>query len=112
MDFVSLYNAGSGYGYPWSPSSLATTTYSARYYNYDALGNFATKGASKYIYAQTGDANPDAVIQIANGLSTTYAYDKNGNLSSAVGPPRSVRVGTNVSALNGPDGVPSTISLM
>jgi hypothetical protein len=55
MDFVSRYNAGSGYGYPWSPSSLATTTYSARYYNYDALGNFATKGASKYIYAQTAN---------------------------------------------------------
>jgi YD repeat-containing protein len=31
-----------------------------------------------------GYANPDAVTQIANGLSTTtYAYDNNGNLTSA-----------------------------
>ena len=34
---------------------------------------------STYTYASTGYANPDAVTQIANGLSTTtYAYDNNG----------------------------------
>ena len=34
-----------------------------------------------YSYAGTGCANPDAVTQIANGLSTTtYSYDQNGNL--------------------------------
>src|SRR5271165_4905385 len=34
-----------------------------------------------YSYAGTGYANPHAVTQIANGLSTTtYAYDNNGNL--------------------------------
>ena len=33
-------------------------------------------------YAGTGYANPHAVSQIANGLSTTtYSYDQNGNLS-------------------------------
>jgi YD repeat-containing protein len=37
-----------------------------------------------YAYAGTGYANPHAVTQIANGLSTTtYSYDKNGNLISA-----------------------------
>jgi RHS repeat-associated protein len=40
--------------------------------------------ASKYTYAGTGFANPHAVTQIGNGLSTTtYAYDNNGNLTSA-----------------------------
>ena len=39
---------------------------------------------STYTYAATGYANPDAVTQIGNGLSTTtYAYDNNGNLTSA-----------------------------
>src|SRR6266851_9189484 len=39
---------------------------------------------STYTYAGTGYANPHAVTQIANGLSTTtYAYDNNGNLTSA-----------------------------
>jgi len=33
-------------------------------------------------YAGTGYASPDAVTQIANGLSTTtYTYDNNGNLT-------------------------------
>jgi RHS repeat-associated protein len=37
-----------------------------------------------YSYTGTGYANPDAVTQIANGLSTTtYAYDNNGNLISS-----------------------------
>jgi YD repeat-containing protein len=84
MDFLTLYNAGRGYGYPWGTSTLATSTYSPQYYNYDALGNFATKGTNRYTYAQTGYANPDAVTQIANGLSTTtYSYDNDGNLTSA-----------------------------
>jgi len=35
-------------------------------------------------YGGTGYANPDAVTQMANGLSTTtYAYDNNGNLISS-----------------------------
>jgi YD repeat-containing protein len=38
----------------------------------------------KYTCAGTGDANPDAVTQTANGVSTTtYGYDNNGNLTSA-----------------------------
>jgi RHS repeat-associated protein len=83
-DFLTLYNAGRGYGYPWGTSTLATSTYSLQYYNYDALGNFATKGTNRCTYAGTGYANPDAVTQIANGLSTTtYSYDNNGNLTSA-----------------------------
>jgi RHS repeat-associated protein len=45
---------------------------------------FSTTTANVYTYAGTGYANPDAVTQIANGLSTTtYAYDNNGNLISA-----------------------------
>src|SRR5712671_4736278 len=37
-----------------------------------------------YTNSSTGYANPDAVTQLANGLSTTtYAYDNNGNLTSA-----------------------------
>jgi YD repeat-containing protein len=35
-----------------------------------------------YPYAGTGYADPDAVTQIANGLSTsTFSYDQNGNLT-------------------------------
>jgi YD repeat-containing protein len=35
-------------------------------------------------YSGTGYANPDAVTQVANGVSTTtYSYDNNGNLISA-----------------------------
>ena len=37
----------------------------------------------EYANSPIGYANPDAVTQIANGLSTTtYAYDNNGNLVS------------------------------
>jgi RHS repeat-associated protein len=37
-----------------------------------------------YPYASMGYANPDAVTQVANGVSTTtYAYDNNGNLISS-----------------------------
>jgi hypothetical protein len=42
---------------------------------------FATKS---YTYSGIGYANPHAVTQIGNGVSTTtYAYDNNGNLTSA-----------------------------
>ena len=38
--------------------------------------------AGSYSYAGTGYANPHAVTQIANGVSTTtYSYDQNGNLA-------------------------------
>ncbi len=37
-----------------------------------------------YTYSGTGSTNPHAVTQIANGIATTsYAYDTNGNLTSA-----------------------------
>ena len=46
--------------------------------------NWPVNLASKYTYAGTGYANPHAVTQIGNGVSTTtYAYDNNGNLTSA-----------------------------
>jgi YD repeat-containing protein len=62
----------------------ATSTYNPQGYTYDALGNFTTKGTSKYTYAGTGYANPDAPTQIANGTATTtFGYDNNGNLTSA-----------------------------
>ena len=36
---------------------------------------------STYTYAGTGDANPHAVTQIANGVSTTtFNFDNNGNV--------------------------------
>jgi len=35
-----------------------------------------------FSYARMGYANPDAVTQIANGVSTsTFTYDNNGNLA-------------------------------
>jgi RHS repeat-associated protein len=84
LDFLTLYNAGIGYVYPYSAGSLATTTYAGQGYGYDALGNFTAKGTNNYTYAQTGYANPDAVTQIANGISTTtLSYDHDGNLTSS-----------------------------
>jgi RHS repeat-associated protein len=42
----------------------------------------ATTTSNTYTYAGTGYANPDAVTQIANGLSTTtFVYDNNGNVT-------------------------------
>ena len=43
----------------------------------------AAPGASRrYSYGGTAYANPDAVTQIANGLSTTtFTYDNNGNVT-------------------------------
>ena len=43
----------------------------------------AAPGASRgYSYGGTAYVNPDAVTQIANGLSTTtFAYDNNGNVT-------------------------------
>src|SRR3984893_3382429 len=49
-------------------------------------GNVVQVGTvtSAYTNVSIGYANPDAVTQIANGLSTTtYAYDNNGNLISS-----------------------------
>jgi RHS repeat-associated protein len=84
MDFLTLYNAGIGYAYPYGSSTLATTTYAGQSYSYDALGNMIAKAGNYYTYAQTGYANPDAVTQIANGTATSsFAYDNNGNLTSA-----------------------------
>jgi len=38
--------------------------------------------ASKYTYAETGYANPHALTQLSNGLSTsTFTYDNNGNVT-------------------------------
>jgi YD repeat-containing protein len=65
-------------------STLATTTYAAQSYSYNALGNLIAKAGNYYTYAQTGYANPDATTQIANSTATTtYGYDNNGNLTSA-----------------------------
>src|ERR1700730_16438543 len=45
---------------------------------------FPLHAAASCPYVWIGYANPDAVTQIGNGLSTTtYAYDNNGNLTSA-----------------------------
>jgi YD repeat-containing protein len=65
------------------------TSFNPTYTN-DHLG-LAIKAASNatstglrnlYTYSQTGYANPDAVTQIANGLSTTtFTYDNNGNVT-------------------------------
>src|SRR5260221_3683375 len=50
----------------------------------DGVGGEPSPDAATYTYAGMGYANPDAVTQIANGLSTTtYAYDNDGNLISA-----------------------------
>src|SRR5258708_21909996 len=48
------------------------------------FGGEPSPDVATYTYAGMGYANPDAVTQIANGLSTTtYAYDNNGNLISS-----------------------------
>src|SRR5260370_5236547 len=50
----------------------------------DGVGGEPSPDAATYTYAGTGYANPDAVTQIANGLSTTtYSYDNDGNLVSS-----------------------------
>jgi RHS repeat-associated protein len=59
-----------------------------RAYPYAGIKNllaWASAGAtSTYSYTGTSGANPDAVTQIATGVSsTTYGYDLNGNLTSA-----------------------------
>src|SRR6266849_6599038 len=47
----------------------------------DGVGGEPSPDAATYTYAGTGYANPDAVTQIANGLSTTtFQYDNNGNV--------------------------------
>src|SRR6266849_6703662 len=50
----------------------------------DGVGGEPSPDAATYTYSPIGYANPDAVTQIGNGLSTTtYAYDNNGNLISS-----------------------------
>jgi YD repeat-containing protein len=42
----------------------------------------ALRTSLRYSYAGAAYVNPDAVTQIANGLSTTtFAYDNNGNVT-------------------------------
>jgi RHS repeat-associated protein len=84
MDFLTLYNAGIGYAYPYGSSTLATTTYAGQGYTYDALGNLISKASNNYAYTGIGYANPDAVTQIANGTATTsLGYDNDGNLTTS-----------------------------
>src|SRR5262245_22036330 len=69
-------------------TSAASSTPYGQSFTYDLLGSLQTLGSgsatSTYTYAGTGYANPHAVTQIWNGVSTTtYAYDNNGNLTSA-----------------------------
>jgi hypothetical protein len=46
------------------------------------LAGTTTSGTNNYTYAGTGYADPDAVTQIGNGVSTsTFSYDNNGNLT-------------------------------
>ena len=56
-------------------------------YEYDTLGSMlalwrgAGTASSTYTYAGTSYANPHAVTEVSNGVSTTtYSYDTNGNL--------------------------------
>ncbi|MBI2612527.1 VCBS repeat-containing protein [Candidatus Kaiserbacteria bacterium] len=55
-------------------------------YEYDTLGSMLAlwngTASSTYAYSGTSYANPHAVTEISNGVSTTtYSYDNNGNLS-------------------------------
>ncbi|MBI2612526.1 RHS repeat protein [Candidatus Kaiserbacteria bacterium] len=57
-------------------------------YEYDTLGSMLAlwsgsgTASSTYTYGGTGYANPHAVTEISNGVSTTtYMYDANGNLA-------------------------------
>jgi RHS repeat-associated protein len=50
-----------------------------------ATSQVITGPSNTYTYAGTGYANPDAVTQIANGLSTTtLTYDNDGNLAQKI----------------------------
>jgi YD repeat-containing protein len=47
----------------------------------DGVGREPAPDVATYTYAGMGYADPDAVTQIANGLSTTtFQYDNNGNV--------------------------------
>jgi hypothetical protein len=47
-----------------------------------ATSQVVTGPSNTFTYANTGYANPDAVTQIANGLSTTtFSYDADGNVT-------------------------------
>jgi len=63
-----------------STTAASSTPYSQSY-TYDALGNITRKSdLGAYVYGGTGYANPHAVTDMA---STTYAYDNNGNVTTA-----------------------------
>ena len=77
-EVAGLYNSGSGLEYSSGGSGSATSTQT---YTYDILGNLTNKSdVGSYVYGGTGYANPHAVTDLA---STTYAYDNNGNVTSA-----------------------------
>ena len=62
-------------------TSAASSTSYAHSYTYNAIGNLTTKSdVGSYTYAGTNYANPHAPTTI-NGV--TYAYDNNGNLTTA-----------------------------
>ena len=62
-------------------TTVASSTPYSQTYTYNAIGDITSKSdVGSYTYAGTGDANPHAPTTI-NGV--TYAYDNNGNLTSA-----------------------------
>jgi len=70
-------------------TTAATSTPYRQQYEYDTLGSVMRWGgstaSSTFTYAGTGYANPHAVTQTSNGVSTTtYSYDTNGNLAQKV----------------------------
>jgi len=66
-------------------TTAASSTPSLETYAYNALGNITgwktnASATSTYVYGGTVYTNPHAVTDLA---STTYAYDNNGNVTSA-----------------------------
>jgi len=64
-----------------TPTALVKT------FSYNPIGNLLTKSdVGNYLYPPAGSALPHAVSSISGGtLSTTFAYDPNGNQTSGVG---------------------------
>ena len=64
-----------------------TPTPLAKTFSYSAIGNMLTKSdVGTYTYPSAGSALPHAVISIGAGLiSSTFAYDPNGNQTSGLG---------------------------
>src|SRR4051812_13328457 len=63
-------------------SPLATCCASLARIHFTYMRTAAPGAARGYPYGGTAYANPDAVTQIANGVSTTtFAYDNNGNVT-------------------------------